>query len=324
MTSDDAVKNIPNLPPHVRDAAEASRYLRDILMRHNSIYPSADDELAVVRALIAAGADVSKQFVALEFSYVGLGRTTLLETVFCSRWYNPFPYIAALLAAGADPNARVGGEPLSRMAIARIRNTFGSVPTALAVVDAFLAAGARVNAIVDGVQPILGVVIFNRMSGLGYGDRESCAVMHRLVAAGARLRTWTNAKSPLAKSPLRYLTRRTDFEDARYLIRAGWELDGERLDEYVIQLDGDVPYDWTFAGNERILAKIAPPISAYVGELRRLQRNASSLQELCRRSIRAQLSIATDDRDIEPFARRLPLPAALRRYVTCDDDGGVF
>jgi hypothetical protein len=323
MTSDDAVKNIPNLPPHVRDAAEASRYLRDILKRHNSIYPSADDELAVVRALIAAGADVSKKFVALEFSHVALGRTTLLETVFCSRWYNPLPYIAALLAAGADPNARIG-KPRSHTAIRRIRGTFGSAPTALTIVDAFLAAGARVNAIVDGVQPILGVVIFNRVSGLGCGDRESRAVMHRLIAAGARLRTWTDAKLPLARSPLRYLTRRTDFEDARYLIRAGWELDGERLDEYVIQLDGDVPFDWTFAGNERILAKIAPPISAYVGELRRLQRNASSLQELCRRSIRAQLSIATDDRDIEPFARRLPLPAALRRYVTCDDDGGVF
>jgi len=103
----------------------------------------------------------------------------------------------------------------------------------------------------------------------------------------------------IRNSPLCWLTWHGELKAAAFLVNAGWQLRDERW----LSLPGKTDN-----------------IEQFLVTARFISCQPDSLRSLCRMTIRNQLRITSDDRDIVPLIIRLPLPSQIHRYLTLDSE----
>lgn len=107
----------------------------------------------------------------------------------------------------------------------------------------------------------------------------------------------------LQNSPLCWLTWHNELEAAAFLVNAGWELSEERW----ISLPGK-----------------NPAMEQFLTHLRQIVREPLRLTCVCRRVIRQHISQACDDRDVVLRVERLPIPLAIKRFLTFENEEDVL
>lgn len=281
-------------------------------------YPPTYSQSEIVNLLIAYGADVRQrdndgktalhmvaytgdvnlaQVLIANGAELNLTENVIGETPLnTAAAHDRYEMIKLLVEKGADVNIGDKGNqtPLHKIqAVKASRSKYRST-------EILLQYGARVNeAGQRGVTPFEQCIfrsIMNREC------RESLNILRRLVAAGARLRPCFGQRS-LQNSPLCWLTWHNELEAAAFLVNAGWDLNEEKW----INLPGK-----------------NPAMEQFLVRLRQLTREPLSLACVCRRVIRKHAIEVCDDRDIVPCIEQLPIPLALKKFITFENEDDVL